>query len=309
MSHQCSKCSKPAITYFRYNGTHLCEEHFIQFFHRRVKKEIRKQGKIEYNSRIGIAISGGKDSIVALQIMYELYKPRKDVEIIGLSIDEGIKGYRDESIEIAKNHCKELDIDHHIISYKETVGKTMDEICLMDEKKLGACSYCGVFRRFCLNTLSKELQINRLVTGHNLDDMAQSIFMNFVNADMEKLARLGPHIKVQPGLIPRMMPLRLIPEKENALYAIIKGYPVHDAVCPYAVEASRGYVKDIVYDLEERNPGTRHSIVKSYDEIRDLLFEKYPPAKLKECKNCQEPTTHTYCKTCTFKKELNLIIK
>jgi len=307
MSAICSKCSKPAITFIRYNGTHLCKDHFILYYQRRVKKEIRKQGNIPSNSKIGVAISGGKDSIVALHIMVELYGQRKDIELIGISIDEGIKGYRDDSLRIAQDQCKKLNVSHQIISFKGKIGKTMDEIMNLPHRELGACSYCGVFRRFCLNTISKELSLQRLVTGHNLDDMAQSILMNFVNADMEKLARLGPHIKIQPGLVPRIIPLRVIPEKENALYAFIQGYQVHDAECPYAVEASRQYIKEIIYELEERNPGTRHSIIKSYDAIKELLIEKYPAASLHACQKCQEPTIQQLCKTCILKSQLSLI--
>ena len=97
----------------------------------------------------------------------------------------------------------------------------MDEIT-NKHNKLGECSYCGVFRRACLNKKSKELGINKLITGHNLDDMVQSILMNFANGDMQKLARLGPHKKIQPRLVPRIFPLRVIPEKEVALYAILR---------------------------------------------------------------------------------------
>ena len=46
MTKKCSNCIKPAITFIRYNGTHLCKDHFVDYFERRVKKDIRKQGKI-----------------------------------------------------------------------------------------------------------------------------------------------------------------------------------------------------------------------------------------------------------------------
>jgi len=305
MTILCSKCLQPAITFIRYNGTHLCKDHFIQYVTKRVKKEIRKQGTIDANSTIGVAISGGKDSVVALQLMYDLYHKRENITLIGISIDEGIKGYRDESLEIAKKHCQNLGIDHVIASFKDCIGKTMDEIMEIEPRTYGACSYCGVFRRFCLNTTSKKFHVDRLVTGHNLDDMSQSILMNFINADMEKLARLGPHTKIQLGLIPRMIPLRTIPEKENALFALLNGFQVHDAVCPYSLDASRGYIKDMVYNLEKKNPGTRHSILKSYDIIKEVLASRFPPSKLKTCNTCNEPTMHTECKSCLLKKQLN----
>jgi len=304
MTKRCSKCSKPAVTYIRYNGTHLCNEHFINYVTRRVKKEVRQQGKTPAHAKIGVAVSGGKDSLVTLHLLKEMFSKRPDVEIIALTIDEGIQGYRDKSIPVVKKNCELLNVDLHIVSFKETFGATMDEVVIKKPSQIGACSYCGVFRRFCLNTLAKSLHIDKLATGHNLDDISQSILMNFVNADMEKLARLGPHKKIQPGLIPRMMPLRMIPEKENTLYAIVKGIEFHDAECPYAVEALRGTFKDILYTLEDQNPGTRHSIIKSYDSMKELLLGLYPPTRLNACQSCGEPTSHTFCKACMLKSSI-----
>ena len=304
MTKTCSKCSKSAVTFIRYNGTHLCRDHFIQYFERRVKKDIKKQGRTEDNCRIGIAISGGKDSIVALHVTNDIFSKREKIDLIAITVNEGIKGYRDESINIASENCKKLGIDHHIVFFKDMVGKTMDEIASKHDE-LGECSYCGVFRRLCLNKKSKELGIDKLVTGHNLDDMAQSILMNFVNGDVKKLARLGPHKKIQPGLIPRMFPLRVIPEKEVALYAILKNKEYHDGECPYSIRAYRGVFRDIVDDLEYRNPGTRHSILNSYDSIREILLDKFPPVGLNSCRECGEPTSQNICKACIFKDRIS----
>lgn len=303
MSTVCSKCKIPAVTYIRYNGTHLCSNHFINYYERRVKKDIKKQGKTEGNKKIAIAISGGKDSIVALHIINDIFSYRKSIEIVAITVDEGIKGYRDKSIVYAKENCQLLGIKHYIISFKETIGTTMDEIA-KKKNDIGDCSYCGVFRRFCLNQKAKELGVDKLVTGHNLDDMAQSILMNFTNGDLKKLARLGPHKKVQLGLVPRMLPLRTIPEKENALYAILKNIKFYDAECQYSTHALRGIFRDIIDTLEYQNPGTRHSILNSYDAIKDDLLKKYPPANLKKCQICGEPTSQNLCKSCILKKKI-----
>ena len=303
MTKTCLKCKKPAVTYIRYNGTHLCKNHFIEYFERRVKKEIKKQGKTDNNSKIGIAISGGKDSVVTLHIINNIFSNRSSIKLYGITVDEGIKGYRDKSIKIAAKNCKILDIDHYVISFKDIIETTMDEIAKLHDE-LGECSYCGVFRRFCLNIKTKELGINKLATGHNLDDMSQSILMNFINGDMQKLARLGPHKKIQPGLVPRIIPLRVIPEKEIMLYAILKDIEFHNAECPYSIRASRRYYRDIIENLEENNPGTRHSIVNSYDSIKELLFKKYPPTKLNKCNQCGEPTSQNMCKTCILKNRI-----
>jgi len=303
MTKICSKCKKPSVTFIRYNGTHLCKEHFIQYFEKRVKKEIKKQGKTEGSCKIAVAVSGGKDSIVALHIINEIFSKRTNSKIYAITVDEGIKDYRDKSIKYVEKYCEKMGIEHHIVSFEKIVGTTMDEIAKKQDE-LGECSYCGVFRRLCLNTKAKELKVDKLVTGHNLDDMAQSILMNFTNGDMKKLARLGPHKKVQPGLVPRMLPLRSIPEKENALYSILKNIEFHDGKCPYSTRALRGDFRDIVDNLEYNNPGTRHSILNSYDSIKELLLEKYPPANLDKCPKCGEPTSQKQCKSCILKARI-----
>ncbi|KYK21885.1 ATP pyrophosphatase [Thermoplasmatales archaeon SG8-52-4] len=303
MTKTCSKCKKPAITFIRYNGTHLCKDHFIHYFEKRIKKDIKKQGKTEADSKIAVAVSGGKDSIVALHIINNIFSKRPNITLYAITVDEGIKGYRDNSIEYVKKNCNKLGIKHHIISFKDVIGKTMDEIALI-KNEIGECSYCGVFRRFCLNNQAKELGVEKLVTGHNLDDISQSILMNFVNGDMQKLARLGPHKKIQPGLVPRMLPLRTIPEKEVTLYAIIKNIEYHDGECPYSFHALRGEFRDIIDNLEYKNPGTRHSILNSYDSIKDILSDKYPPAELNKCLECSEPTSQNICKVCILKKRI-----
>ncbi|MDG6218661.1 MAG: TIGR00269 family protein [Candidatus Thermoplasmatota archaeon] len=279
------------------------------YVEKRVKKTIKKQGKIPQKARIGVAVSGGKDSLVCLFLLHRIFSNRPDVDIIAISVDEGIRGYRDKSLDKVRHACTEWDISYHEVSFKEHIGWSMDEIQNVNKTALGACSYCGVFRRTCLNTIGKTLEVDRLATGHNLDDMAQSILMNFVNADMKKLARLGPHLHLQLGLIPRMMPLRWIPEKENAIYALLQGIDFYESRCPYSTEALRGTFKDMVYLLETRNPGTRHSILHSFDSIKESLRKQFPPADLKACKICNEPTTQCYCQTCNLKNKLENLFK
>ncbi|DAC71914.1 MAG TPA: TIGR00269 family protein [Thermoplasmata archaeon] len=303
MTVQCLKCKKPAITFIRYSGAHLCKNHFIEFVERRVKKDMKKQGKTSDDATIGVALSGGKDSTVALYLMHEIFSKHRNVTLHAITVDEGIRGYRDTSLPIAQENCKKLDIEHHIISFKQSIGTTMDEIATRHDV-LGECSYCGVFRRFCLNTKTKQLGVSRLVTGHNLDDMAQSILMNFTNGDMQKLARLGPHSRVQPGLVPRLLPLRTIPEKEVMVYAVVKHIKFHNAECPYATRALRGSFRGIIDTLEENTPGTRHSILNSYESIKDLLLAQYPAMTLNACSSCGEPTSQKMCKTCLLKKRI-----
>ena len=294
---KCDLCGKDAVTFIRYNGAHLCSDHFRKYVEKRVKKEIRLQTDMRSGGTIGVAVSGGKDSMVTLSLLHQVFGERKDVDLQCITIDEGIEGYRPESIVLVKKFCKDHDIRYNQASFSD-LGLTMDSI----SGRCGdssPCTYCGVFRRKLMNGIARDLGAKYLATGLNLDDTAQSIMMNFVRGDVERLARLGPHKKVQPGLIPRIQPLRMIPEKESLLYAITAGIPYHDGTCPYSNEALRNQFRATVDELENRSPGTRFSIISSYDTILPMLMSNIPSANLKKCE-CGEPTLGKQCKACEF---------
>ncbi|MCL2317502.1 MAG: TIGR00269 family protein [Methanomassiliicoccaceae archaeon] len=303
---KCDQCSREAVTLIRYNGSHLCDEHFASYVEKRVKKEIRKQIDIKPGDTIAVAVSGGKDSMVTLHILDLVFSERKDVTLCAISIDEGLEGYRPPSLKIVKEFCKERGIPSYVRSFSE-MNMEMDKIASLSGEN-SPCTYCGVFRRKLMNDQARAVGAKYLATGHNLDDMAQSIMMNIVRGDVERLARLGPHTKIQPGLIPRFLPLRTIPEKESLLYAIVSGIPFWDGECPYYMDALRNQYRDIVDQLEDRSPGSKFSILSSYDSLKPMLTEHYPPSGLHSC-SCGEPTLGEKCKACEFQSVLQKRIK
>ncbi|MFA5311993.1 MAG: TIGR00269 family protein [Methanomassiliicoccales archaeon] len=299
---KCSKCLSEAVTYIRYNGTHLCRSHFNEYVERRVKKEVRGQLDIKGPLKIAVGTSGGKDSAVTLELLVKILGERRDVTIEAITVDEGIEGYRAGTLPSAKAQAARLGITHHIITFDEVIGTALDGIvpCSGDRT---ACSYCGVFRRRCLNQKARDIGSDVLATGHNLDDTAQSVLMNFMRGDVERLARLGPHTKVQPGLVPRLEPLRMVPEGESMLYAILNDLEFSDDECPYATEALRNEFRETIDAMESKHPGTKHSIVSSYDQIKPCLSSAFPPAKLHLCE-CGEPTSKGRCMGCELLEEI-----
>jgi len=94
--------------------------------------------------------SGGKDSTVLIHVMKTLNERYNyGLDLILLSIDEGIVGYRDDSLETVKKNRDTYQLPLTILSYKDLYNWTMDEVV----KKIGLnnnCTYCGVFRRQAL---------------------------------------------------------------------------------------------------------------------------------------------------------------
>lgn len=298
----CDRCDKPGVTLIRYSGQRLCHDHFTRFVDRRVRKEVRKQGGIPNDVRILVATSGGKDSTIALHAMHELTDKRPDVELVALTVDEGIEGYRAEGLRVAADTARALGIDHVVKRTQDLAGAPIDEIHAKDPAR-AACSYCGVFRRRLMNDAANELDADLLVTGHNLDDTAQSIFMNLTSGDLARLGRLGPHTEAKDGLVPRRMPLRTIPEREVYLYATLKGITFHDGVCPYAEQGQRTIHRDVLARLEEASPGTRHALLSTLDDLKPLLKRLPAERPLGTCDECGEPASGDRCQACKLAEE------
>ncbi|MBI4999923.1 MAG: TIGR00269 family protein [Euryarchaeota archaeon] len=294
---RCSQCREPAVIFVRYSGRHLCARHFCGFLEQRVAKEVRSMGKLPRGSKMACAVSGGKDSTVMLHLMRGLLHPRGGVELEAIIVDEGIRGYRAGGIAVAKRECRRLGVPLTVVKFKELAGCTLDQAARRMPGTI-PCAVCGVWRRQALNRAAKEMGASRLALGHNLNDVAGSVLMNVCRADVERLARMAPHGKVQPGLVPRMLPLRWIPEEEVKLYSYIKGLNVLEAECPYAERAERGKFVRFLAGMEDARPGTRHSVLGFWEGVRECVQASRPPASLKECPRCGEPTVSRLCKGC-----------
>lgn len=298
----CSLCTKKAVTFRKYEGRALCKEHFIHGFEAKVKETIRKDRLIEEGDRICVALSGGKDSSVTLWVIHKILSERRDIELSALLIDEGIEGYRNESVEMARRLCSSLGVELHIERFKENVHKTMDEIML---DKQFPCTYCGVFRRDLLNSKSRDLGATKLATGHNMDDELQSAFMNYFRLDMNKASRLGskpPHSSEL--FVQRIKPLRYIPEKDVGLYAVLNNLDVHQTECPYANHTLRFHVRDFLNAMEEKYPGIKFSAMHAHDSLLSILQKSVEKDGVKICE-CGEATAGEKCRKCELLESLS----
>ena len=301
----CSKCSTSAVTHIRYSGQHLCEEHFLRFFRQRTRAALREQGRLPEGLTV-VALSGGKDSVACLDVLHDVAQEHPRIELAAVSIDEGIAGYRESALDICRQVTEERGIPWHLVSVKELAGYDIDEYAAGGGKAptgqdRPACGPCGVFRRLGMNQVARDLGAKAVATGHNLDDMAQTVLMNVLGGDVERLGRLAPHDTTQPGLVRRILPLRMVPEKEVLLYALLKGLPLHhEAECPYAARANRFALRDVLWGLEADQPGTRHRLLAFQDKLKPMLAGR-DVAPATACPTCGEPTSGTTCKACDWR--------
>jgi len=260
----------------------------------------------EFDDRIAVAVSGGKDSINLLHILFKIEKDYPKASLCAVTVDEGIKGYRDEAIEIAAENCEALGIDQVIVSFKEIFGYTLDEIVEKTKgKHLTPCAYCGVLRRRALNIAAVKAGANKIATAHTLDDEIQTFLLNLLHGDPLRIVRSGPKFPSEnQKLIPRVKPFCEVLERESVLYAYVKGIRFQEMPCPYAGEALRNDVRITLNRLEEKHPGIKYTLYRSIEKVREAMMSRTEEIKLRSCRICGEPTTNEICQVCKITAEL-----
>lgn len=299
----CSKCGDPQVIIKRkHSGQRLCRDCFIGSINEKVLKDTRKNKLIEKGDKVLMALSGGKDSVVALHILNSLHE-RNIIDMVAVTIDEGIKGYREDGVKIAQDNAKALGIEHRVISFKESFGRTLDDIMAQEDAQTRhACTYCGVFRRWILNKAAQEEGATKIATGHNLDDETQSILMNYLEGNINNLTRIGPKTESRDKRFTvKIKPLREVPEKEIGLFAIAADLNVHLAGCPYAGDSFRAEVGEFIKKLSVNHPTIMYSTLRGFDKIKPILKKELTPkGNTGECRICGEPAAGDLCKACTF---------
>ncbi|MEM3091021.1 MAG: TIGR00269 family protein [Candidatus Bathyarchaeia archaeon] len=306
----CSICKRKDAFFFRpYSGERLCKGCFVKSIENKVRATIAKYGMFEFDDRIAVAVSGGKDSVSLLHILSKLERDYPKASLVAVSVDEGIAGYRDEALKIAGENCRKLEVEHHIISFKELYGFTLDEIVeklrSKSEDELSPCAYCGVLRRKALNIIARKVDADKLATAHTLDDEVQTVLLNMLHGDPFRIAREKPVTdETHPKLVRRVKPFCEILERETALYAYVKKIRFQNIPCPYAPEALRNDVRVFLNRMEEKHAGLKYTIFKAAEKLRPAIEKIEKIGTLKACSECGEPTTQTLCKACEMLQKI-----
>lgn len=275
------------------------KDEFNEKIFSRINNLISEYGLIKEGELIALALSGGKDSVLTLHALKN-YQDILDFDLVAISVDEGIEGYRSHGVEAAVSNAEELGVKLIQKSFKEEEGFPLDDIY---QNFKSACIPCGVFRRNILNRSAYEIGADKIATGHNLDDEIQSFLMSFARGDTIKFSKFGPELDViHPKLVPRIKPLWNTLEKEVGMWAVLNNINIHLEECPYSKMSLRAKIKGFLNDAEDKNPGVKQNIMKSFQKI--LAFDNDINTHLNECEICGEPTSSEICKACEIKKEI-----
>lgn len=297
----CSLCTEPAVIYQRQVNRHLCGTHFTADVEQRVADTITTRKMIVPQDCVAVALSGGKDSTALLLIMHRLITAWEDVRLIAITIDEGIAGYREDTMRSAEQLTHRLGIEHHCISFPELFGDSLDT--LLKGRESQACSVCGILRKKALVVGAQKVGATKLATGHNLDDEAQSVLMNVFRGDLPRLIRNSGG-NSSGKFTPRIKPLSLISEKEIATYLMLEDAWPNLPECPYTRYALRREVRSMLSRFEYKHPGTMIHLLESKEKIERNCKGPVIPESLRSCRECGDPCSGELCQVCLLMQSL-----
>lgn len=215
-----------------------------------MRKAIEDYHMIEEGDKIGIALSGGKDSITMLMAFKNLQRfYPKHFEIVAISINPGFEFFNKEFLE---NICKKIDVPLFI---EDTYIK---EIVFDERKEKNPCSLCANFRRGALNSVAIREGCNKIALGHNEDDVLETFLLNLLYTG--SINTFSPTSYMDRSKITLIRPLIYAPEKYIRKFVKKNNIEVMNKVCPMDGISKREDMKKMIKDLQIDIPHIRANL-------------------------------------------------
>ncbi len=291
---KCKRCKKPAIVALPSHNTAFCAGCFDLFFLNGVKRALKFMA-LPADALIGIAVSGGKDSLATWDVLSRLGH-----KVMGIHINLGIPDFSKDSIRAVTEFAGTRGLEYRIYNLKDLIGYDLPQ--LKGKTRYNMCALCGMIKRYYINRLAVENHFKFIATGHNLDDEAARLLGNILRHKRRYIEKFYPCLlSSHPRQAGRIKPLFRMDEHEIRTYVKIHGIVPAKGGCPMNKGATSHYYKEAMDLLEKRMPGSKR------DFLYGFLKEQQPPqpASYRECSSCGEPTFQEVCGVCRLKASLH----
>ncbi|MDQ1492699.1 MAG: tRNA-5-methyluridine54 2-sulfurtransferase [Actinomycetota bacterium] len=291
---KCRRCKAPALIDVRRHNAAFCADCFVRHCQEQVRRAIDGFDMIQPGERVLIAVSGGKDSLGAWELLVDL-----GYETDGLYLGLGIGEYSDSSGRYAREFAAarglkllEVDIPGEYGFDIQTAAATV---------RRPPCGACGLSKRHLFNQAALDGGYDVVATGHNLDDEAAVLFGNVLRWDAEYLGRQYPVLPAAPGFVRKVKPLVRLSEREMAAYCVLRGIDYIVEECPMAEGNRHLAYKEALNTLEQKSPGAKANFLFSFLERGHERFAadaETERGELTPCTVCGSPTTGEVCAFC-----------
>ena len=214
-----------------------------------VRRCVQDYHMIEEGDRIGVGVSGGKDSVALLAFLAELRKYNdKAFDVEAITIDMGLGM---DYTPIA-DWCEKLDVKFNLIQTQ--IGPIIFE----HREEKNPCSMCAKMRRGALNQALLDRGMNKLALGHHYDDAVETFMMSLIYEG--RISCFQPVTDLDRTGIIQIRPMLYIHEKTIDSFVTRNELPVITNRCPVDKYTKREEIKQLVYDLSATYPDLKERI-------------------------------------------------
>ena len=230
---------------------------------------------IEDDDRILVGLSGGKDSLLLLELLAKRAKilhPRFSIEALHVRM-ENIHYETDSSY--LQGFCDNLGIRLHVRTTKFELESVENLASLESRQRLRRqkqpCFLCSWMRRKELFNLAQELGCNKIALGHHQDDLIHPALMSLIFQG--RFDTMPASLKMRKMPLTIIRPLCMIEEKDIKAYTEMRDYQKQTKLCPYETDSHRTEIKGLYDRIEQINPEARFSIWRALN-MDDKLIEE-----------------------------------
>ena len=214
-----------------------------------VRRAVEMYDMIQDGDRIGVGVSGGKDSLVllsALATLKRFYPKKFEIEAITIDLFNG-----ESDFSKITDFCNSLNVNLTIV--KSNIYSVIFE----DRKEKSPCSLCSKMRRGALNTKAKELGCNKIALGHHADDLMETFLLSLVYEG--RLSTFHPVSYMSNTALTVIRPLVLTPER--LIVNVSKEMPIFFNCCPANHKTQRENMKIFLNNMEQKMPNIKQQIL------------------------------------------------
>ena len=212
-----------------------------------VRKALDDYQMIEENDKIAVGVSGGKDSLAMLYALHELQRfyPRP-FTLHAFTVDLGF-GIQD--FEAIRNFCNGFSVPYTIISTE------IAQIVFETRRETNPCSLCAKMRKGALNQAAKESGCNLIAYAHHRDDIVETMLLSLIYEG--RFHTFSPKTYLDRTQLMVIRPFMYVSEAEVIGFQNKYHLPVCKNPCPADGKTKREYVKQLIRQLTQANPGVK----------------------------------------------------
>lgn len=227
---------------------------------RNVGQAIGDYNMIEPGDRVLVCVSGGKDSHVMADILWDLKRRAPvDFEMTAFNLDQKQPGFPEQ---VLPDYFAERGIPFEAVE-QDTYSVVTDVI----PEGRTMCGLCSRLRRGIIYSHARRHGYSKIALGHHREDILETMLMNMFHGGV--LKTMPPKLVSDDGDNIVIRPLAYCRENDLARYAAERGFPIIPCnLCGNQENMERVKTKALLASWQKQFPGRIENMMRSLQNVK-----------------------------------------